>query len=75
MVPAILKADLDAIGTRDEYDEAYYAAFFKANRAVMERRLNESIAASAAMIAGAWEAAGKPAVPVNARPTAQRRRK
>jgi hypothetical protein len=75
MVPAILKADLDAIGTRDEYDDAYYAAFFKANRAVMERRLNESIAASAAMIAGAWEAAGKPAVPVNARPTAQRRRK
>jgi hypothetical protein len=75
MVPAILKADLDAIGTRDEYDDAYYAAFFKANRAVMERRLNESIAASAAMIAGAWEAAGKPAVPVNTKPAAQRRRK
>jgi hypothetical protein len=75
LVPAILKADLDAIGARDEYDDAYYAAFFKANRAVMERRLNESIAASAAMIAGAWEAAGRPAVPVNAKPTPQRRRK
>ena len=63
LVPPILKADLDAIGGRDEYDDAYYAAFFKANRGVVERRLNESIAASAAMIAGAWEAAGKPAVP------------
>jgi hypothetical protein len=74
-VPAILKSDLDAIGTRDEYDDAYYASFFTANRAVVERRLNESIAASAAMIAGAWEAAGRPAVPVNARPTSQRRRR
>ena len=75
LVPPILKADLDAIGGRDEYDDAYYAAFFKANRAVVERRLNESIAASAAMIAGAWEAAGKPAGPVNARSTTQRRRR
>jgi hypothetical protein len=75
LVPAILKSDLDAIGTRDEYDDAYYASFFTANRAVVERRLNESIAASAAMIAGAWEAAGRPAVPVNARPTSQRRRR
>ena len=75
LVPAILRADLDAIGGRDEYDDAYYAAFFTANRAVVERRLNESIAASAAMIAGAWEAAGKPAVPVNARPTTQRRKR
>jgi hypothetical protein len=77
LVPPILKSDLEAIGRRDEYDDAYYAAFFTANRAVVERRLNESIAASAAMIAGAWEAAGKPAVPVNAnaRPTSQRRRR
>jgi len=75
LVPAILKSDLEAIGTRDEYDDAYYAAFFKANRAVVERRLNESIAASAAMIAGAWEAAGKPAVPVSRPATPQRRRR
>jgi len=75
LVPAILKSDLEAIGTRDEYDDAYYATFFKANRAVVERRLNESIAASAAMIAGAWEAAGKPAVPVSRPATPQRRRR
>ena len=75
LVAPILKSDLEAIGDRDEYDDAYYAAFFKANRAVLERRLNESIAASAAMITGAWEAAGKPALPLNARPTTQRRRR
>lgn len=75
LVPAILKSDLDAIGNRDEYDDEYYAAFFKANRAVLERRLNEAIAASAAMITGAWEAAGKPELPLSARQPAQRRRR
>ena len=75
LVPPILRSDLDAIGTRDVYDDAYYEAFFKANRAVMERRLNESIAAVAAMITGAWEAAGKPALPLNPPATPQRRRR
>jgi hypothetical protein len=75
LVAPILKSDLDALGTRDEYDDQYYAAFFTANRGVLERRLNEAIAASAAMIAGAWEAAGKPAVPVSPRALPQRRRR
>lgn len=75
LVPMLMKADLDAIGNRDVYDAAYYEAFFKAQRAVMEDRLNKSIAAVAAMIAGAWEAAGKPAVPVKLPATPQRRRR
>ena len=75
LVPPILKSDLDAIGTRDAYDDAYYAEFFKANRAVLERRVNESIAATAAMITGAWEAAGKPPLPLNPPTTPQRRRR
>ena len=75
MVPPILKSDLDAIGAREFYDDAYYEAFFKANRAVLERRINESIAAVAAMIAGAWEAAGKPALPLNPPSAPQRRRR
>jgi hypothetical protein len=73
LVPAILKADLDAIGTRNEYDTAYYDAFFTANRAVLERRLSDAIAATAAIIAGAWEAAGKPPIPVNPPARTQRR--
>ena len=75
LVAPILKSDLDAIGTRDVYDDAYYAAFFKANRAVLERRVNESIASVAAMITGAWEAAGKPPLPLNPQATTQRRRR
>jgi len=75
LVPALLKSDLDAIGTRDVYDMAYYDAFFAANRAVMEDRLNKSIAAVAAMIAGAWEEAGKPQVPVKLPRTPQQRRR
>jgi hypothetical protein len=75
LVPPILEADLAAIGTRDVYDEAYFRAFFAANRPVLERRLNEAIAAVAGMITGAWEAAGRPAVPLDPPSTPQRRRR
>ena len=75
LVPAILAADLAAIGDRDSYDDAYYAAFFKASRPVYERRLAESISAVAAMIAGAWEAAGKPPLPASPGAQPQRRRR
>jgi hypothetical protein len=75
LVPAILAADLAAVGTRDAYDDAYYAAFFKATRPVYERRLAESISAVAAIIAGAWEAAGKPPAPPNPSSSPQRRRR
>ena len=67
-VPAILQADLDAIGTRDTYDDAYFGALFAASRRVLERRLSESVARTAATIAGAWEEAGRPAVPANPPP-------
>lgn len=75
LVPPILASDLEAIGSRDVYDDAYYEAFFKDNRAVLERRVNESISAIAAMIAGAWEAAGRPALPVDPPPAAPQRRR
>jgi hypothetical protein len=75
LVPALLKADLDAIGSRDVYDDAYYDAFFRAQRSIIEERLNAAIAGVAAAITGAWEAAGKPAVPVNVATPPQRRRR
>ena len=75
LVPALLKSDRDAAGDRDVYDEAYYDAFFASNRTVMERRLNDSIAAIAAMITGAWEAAGKPSMTTSVPSTPQRRRR
>jgi hypothetical protein len=75
LVPIVLDADRVAIGDRDIYDDAYYQAFFKGSRAVLERRIDESTAAVAAMITGAWEAAGKPAVPVRMQDAPQRRRR
>jgi hypothetical protein len=57
------------------YDDVYFEAFFAANRPVLERRLNEAIARVAAMIAGAWQAAGRPAVPADAPAAPQRRRR
>lgn len=75
LVPPILKSDLEAVGTREVYDDAYYRAFFAANRGVLERRLNESISAVAAMIAGAWESAGRPSVPVDPPASPERKRR
>jgi hypothetical protein len=74
LVPALLKADASAIGARDVYDDAYFDAFFASVRPVIERRLNESIAATAALIAGAWQAAGSPAVAATLPPPAPARR-
>jgi hypothetical protein len=74
LAPGILKADLEAIGSKDVYDDAYFEAFFRATRPVLEQRLSESIAAVAAAIAGAWEAAGRPPVPVSPAPQPPRRR-
>ena len=74
LAPVILKADLDAIGSRDVYDDEYFDAFFRATRPVLEQRLSDSIAAVAAVIAGAWEAAGRPPVPVPPPPQPPRRR-
>lgn len=75
LAQTVLKADRDAIGNRDVYDDTYYQAFFAANKSIMEQRLNDSIAAVAAMITGAWEAAGKPVMSLNLSSQPQRRRR
>jgi len=75
LVPPLLMADREAVGERDMYDDAYYQAFFATNRSVMERRLNDSIAAVAAMISGAWEAAGQPSIALTQASPPQRRRR
>lgn len=75
LAPLLLKSDSDAIGSGDAYGDSYYDAFFASNQTVMERRLSESISAVAAMITGAWDAAGKPAIPLNLAAAPQRRRR
>lgn len=75
LVSPILDADLKAIGTKDLYDDEYFDRFFAGVQPVMEQRLSEAISATAAMIAGAWEAAGRPAAPVQPPPAPAPRRR
>ncbi len=59
-VGSVLKADLDAAASRTEYDDGYFDALFGSTRPILERRLDEAITMTAAVIIGAWETAGRP---------------
>ncbi len=71
----VLESDTKAAAGREFYDDAYFEAFASGTLPVLERRLNDSIAAVAAMITGAWEQAGRPAVPVEQPRTPRRIRR
>jgi hypothetical protein len=60
----VLAADRTAAAGRDYYDDAFFEAFRAEALSVVDQRVAASIAATAAFITGAWERAGKPAVPV-----------
>lgn len=60
----VLEADSKAVAGREFYDDRYFEAFAKDQLSVVERRLNDAITGVASLIIGAWEEAGKPAVPV-----------
>jgi len=69
LVDPLLKADSEAITGKDTYDEAYFEKFFTKVKPILEQRLAEAISATAGLIIGAWDAAGKPALNVEgARP-------
>jgi hypothetical protein len=72
LVPRLLQADKDAAGGRQIYDNAYFDRFFANARPLLEQQLSASISATAALIAGAWEAAGRPAIRTAMTPIAQR---
>jgi len=75
LVPALLAADKEAIGTRDAHDDRYFETFLDRTRPTLETRVSDAITAAATIISSAWEQAGKPALPVNPPPrTPQRRR-
>ena len=73
LVDAMLAADRQAIGSGDVYDRAYYDRFFAKAQPVVERRLSEAIAATAALITHAWQAGGKPSL--DDAPSQDRRRR
>jgi hypothetical protein len=68
-VAGVLAADKAAAEGREFYDDGYFDAFAKGALPTLEKRLNESIAAAAAMITGAWEQAGKPVIPAPSKRT------
>jgi len=64
MVPGLLDADRQAAAGRNAYDDAYFAAFFKSTRAVLERRMSDAASAVASAIVAGWTEAGKPPLPL-----------
>jgi hypothetical protein len=67
-VDPILKADSEAVAGKDVYDADYFEKLFTKTRPILERRLADAISATAGAIVGAWEQAGRPAVPLEAGP-------
>jgi hypothetical protein len=59
-VDVILKADKEALGSKDAYDDEYFEAFFARVQPILERQLSGAIAATAGVIIGAWQEAGRP---------------
>ncbi|MGE3840388.1 MAG: hypothetical protein AB7I50_02255 [Vicinamibacterales bacterium] len=60
----ILAADNAALGTATAYDDGYFDRFFARTQPVLTEQLSRAIAGVAATWIGAWEAAGKPRVPL-----------
>jgi hypothetical protein len=60
VVPGILAADKAAAMGKSAYDDDYFEKFFTGVRPVLEQQLAKAITATASIIAGAWEKAGKP---------------
>lgn len=64
LVAPLLDADKQAASGRAIYDDEYYQALFSAMKPMLERRMSESMSDIASFVAGAWEAAGRPALPL-----------
>lgn len=60
LVPAVLAADKAAAQGRETYDASYYEKLFTGTRSILERQIAAAITATAALIEGAWEQAGRP---------------
>src|SRR5262245_43290499 len=62
LVDPVLKADKEAIGSSDTYDDAYFEKFFAKVQPLLEQQLSAAITATASIIVSAWEEAGRPTV-------------
>ena len=62
LVPQVLRADKDAVVAKETYDDAYFTRFFVNARPILQQRIGGAITATASLIWGAWEQAGRPAL-------------
>ena len=60
LVDSILAADDAAKQGKDTYDDEYFERLFTSLRPILEQRLGEAMTATAGLIMGAWEQAGRP---------------
>jgi len=72
LVDELLKADRDSVAGKDSYDDEYFDRLFARVRPMMEKRLADSVTATASVIVGAWEQAGKPALKIEMPRTVQK---
>ena len=61
----ILQADKAAAAGRDEYDDEYFRLLYRDTRPILEQRLSAAISSVASAIVGAWEAGGRPTLPLD----------
>lgn len=64
LAESVLQSDKKAAQGRQFYDEGYFEVLAEEQLGVLEKRLNDSITAVAAIVIGAWEQAGRPPIPV-----------
>jgi hypothetical protein len=62
LVDPIVKADQEALGSGDTYDDAYFDRFFTSVQPTLEQQLSAAITATASIIVSAWDQAGRPIV-------------
>jgi hypothetical protein len=65
LVPELLAADKAAIAGKDAYDDDYFEKFFAKVRPLLERRISDSITATASIIVTAWQDAGRPVLTID----------
>jgi len=75
LVPALLAADKTAIAGKDTYDDAYFDRFFESAGPILERQVGLAVTATASLIMGAWEQAGKPPLRTTIPPAVQKVRR
>lgn len=68
LVGPVLAADKAAAAGKDVYDDDYFDGFFARVKPILEQQLGAAISATAAIITGAWEQAGRPELKSPPRP-------